>query len=235
MYSHLKRAEAARLLATGMRKVQVARQTGIALGTLQNWSKEPDFLRRVGVHEHLAERRIFGFSDSVDYKNAAPAQSVAGLDLPIKDITEQKLLAALLIAKGGLTTREIAGQLGVSPRTVARWKHLSDLQRKVAEYRAVQTARHVDESGTNLNRELRQLNDMSQGLWSIIEGRRHSQWWKEEPLKPPGADTGLVYRRIRSIGGTVVVDYPVDIRLLRAMQRVLKTAAILRGEWKSPT
>ena len=82
------------------------------------------------------------------------------------DMTEKKLRAALLIAEGRLANAEIAERVGVSARTVDRWKLLPAVQHKIAAHQAVWEKRRMEEECAARNRRLRELDDLSQGIGS---------------------------------------------------------------------
>jgi DNA-binding XRE family transcriptional regulator len=137
-------------------------------------------------------------------------------------ICSKREKAATLVAEDQLTDEEIGTTVGVSRKTVQRWKHEPGFAQRVQEIVTIYATRAVEHGIARRERRLRVLNEMHDRILRVIDTRAKSP----ELQHIPGGRTGLVTRMLKGIGTgenyQVVEVYEVDtasLRELRALQR----------------
>lgn len=147
------------------------------------------------------------------------------------DWTGKREEAALLVAEDALTDQQIARKVGVTQRTLERWKSLPAFKTRVASL--VQKIRESVEARGIANRQTRidALNDRWERMQRVIKERAADRSF----AKVPGGKTGLLVRSYKTVGSgkslRVVEEYAVDTGLLNALLQHEKQAAIELGEW----
>jgi hypothetical protein len=145
--------------------------------------------------------------------------------------TAQRSRAATLAAEDELTDAEIAARVGITKRTLERWKLVPAFAEKVR-----QLAREMGDAAARyaIGRKVRRLQgyDERRGrLLSVIEGRAADPSMQAVA----GGPTGLLVRTVKSIGGgdnaQVVEEFAVDTGLLRELRELEKQAAQDAGQW----
>lgn len=138
--------------------------------------------------------------------------------------------AALLLAEGELTDREITAKVGVGERQIYVWKDHPEFMARVKK--------HVEELGEcalryaigRKARRLRRLNGTWEGLQQIIAERAVAR----EMQAAPGGKTGLLAREQKMIGSGVnavqVTEFSVDTGLLAELRACEKQAAQELGQ-----
>lgn len=139
--------------------------------------------------------------------------------------------AAALLAAGGHTYEEVATSVGVTRRTLTRWRCVpefaarieEDRQRIAVEVRERVVTREVAdrvERVERLNRRWKQILQFTED-----RGRR------PEMADIPGGRTGIVTVRSKRIGeGETVTEYELDIALLAAERETQREAARELGQ-----
>ncbi len=142
--------------------------------------------------------------------------------------------AAALLAADELTDEEIAARAGVTRRQLTNWKRHPDFAARIqaiARRIGDLAARHAI---ARRERRIRALNDDWLGLERVVAARAADP----EHRKAPGGDTGLLVRRIKSIGSgdnaREVEEFELDAVLLRERLELAKQAAIETGQWDEP-
>ncbi len=140
--------------------------------------------------------------------------------------------AALLLAEDRLTAKEIAGQLGISDRTLRKWNEENDFRARVAEHVA-EFRRRVERQGIGrVDRRVSALQDRWERMQRVIEERAAA----EEMQGVPGGSTGLLTRTVKGLGRgedfQVVEEYAVDTGLLAELRAHERQAAEELGQWK---
>lgn len=143
--------------------------------------------------------------------------------------TDAKHRAAERLAAGKLSDEEIAEELGVGRRTLARWKTVPAFTDRIVEI--VRTnAEELRKKGVRerVNR-LAELDDVVERIKQVFAARA------EDCASVPGGATGLLTRQIKLLGrgdnAREVEEYRVDTGTLRELREYLKQAAIEVGEW----
>ncbi len=138
------------------------------------------------------------------------------------------------MAADDLTDEEIAARAGVTRRQLTNWKRHPDFAARIqaiARRIGDQAARHAI---ARRERRIRALNDDWLGLERVAAARAADP----EHRKAPGGDTGLLVRRIKSIGSgdnaREVEEFELDAVLLRERRELAKQAAIETGQWDQP-
>jgi hypothetical protein len=157
---------------------------------------------------------------------------------PVKDgwvWTRQREKAARLCADGRLTDARIAAQVGVSTRTLERWRVVPEFQAKVDAYvRAAEAKARECAIGNKLLR-VQALHERRQLLLQIAAERA------ADPSRAgvPGGGTGLLVRSVKQIGSGAtareVEEYEVDATLLRELRAHEEQAARELGQWTEKT
>lgn len=158
---------------------------------------------------------------------------------PSEQLTEQQVYAARLLAEARDTSEAIAAKIGVTDRTLRRWKADPAFQKKVQEYAEDWRRDARTEGVADPDWRMRELQDHYLRLKRAIEKRGDS----EGMAAVPGGDSGLVtvtYKmetRVDERGNRVsepVPEYAIDNATSAEMRAILQQAAIERGQWKAP-
>ena len=140
--------------------------------------------------------------------------------------------AASLVADDTLSDIEIASKAGVGKATLERWKKVPQFYARVLEIRealrktAVEVA--LQYGIANCRERMICLNELWNRLQRVVSERAKAP----DMQNIPGGRTGLLVRRVRSIGGDDTVDeYAVDTGLLQELREYAKQAAQEMGQW----
>lgn len=141
-------------------------------------------------------------------------------------LTTRQEKAALELALGRRTDKEIAALLGISEDTLHRWGRRSEFADRVEDLRAA-FARAVEGQGIADRRaRVQKLQDMLDRMERIVAGRADDM-----PLVP-GGSSGLLVRQFKQVGkDSYREEYPFDAALVREMRAVLQQAAQELGQW----
>lgn len=136
--------------------------------------------------------------------------------------TRARERAALLTAEDALTDVEIAAEVGISERTLHRWRKRPEFMARVEEhieaFRAVIERKAIAQRG----RRVAALQDRWRRMQRVIEERAADPGMADVP----GGRTGLIVRR-----GRRVEEYAVDEGLLRELREHERQAAQELGQW----
>jgi len=140
--------------------------------------------------------------------------------------------AAELIAAGDLRSEQIAKELGISDRSLRRWKQEPEFEERVKAL-ILQWRTKVASTGIAV-RENRIAGYERRRNW--LEQIRRERAAAPEMQGIPGGSTGLIVRRIKSVGfgenNRLVDVYAVDTGFLRELRELEKQAAIECGHWE---
>jgi hypothetical protein len=138
-----------------------------------------------------------------------------------KITTKQREMAAQMVAEDEYPDAGIASRVGISERTLERWKLQPAFRERVARLVHVYAERALKHGLARQERRLSVLNDLHGKLLQII--RERSEDGELEGV--PGAATGLICKTVKGIGKggdyQVVDVYEVDnptVREIRALQ-----------------
>lgn len=135
--------------------------------------------------------------------------------------------AALLVAEGTHTNADIARSLGITRRTVERWRQHEPFQRRVAEIVGQFATTLVADSIADRQARVAALDDRWARMKQVIEQRA-----LEMDGECAGGDTGLLVRQVKlGPDGTAEREYAVDTGLLREMRAHEQQAAQELGQW----
>jgi hypothetical protein len=137
--------------------------------------------------------------------------------------------AATLLADDTLSDTEIAEKIGITPRTLYRWKEQPDFMAKVREHAAALEAVALRYAIAKKRNRVAWLDRDLQRLERVQAARA------EEHKDIPGGDTGLLVRQVKQIGAgrdvQVVEEYAVDVPLLKEKRETMKQAATELRQW----
>jgi len=138
--------------------------------------------------------------------------------------------AAHMIAQDHDTDREIATACKISERTLARWKRDTEFVARVEQIVTEYADRALRHGLARRDRRLRELGDIHQKLQQIATERSQDP----DLQKAPGGTTGLLVRRVSSVGSgenfRVFPEYELDAALVREMRGVLDQVAEESGQ-----
>jgi len=165
--------------------------------------------------------------------------------------------ACLLLFEDRLSDDHIAEECGISRRTLTRWKQLPEVKEEIERLREAKRKEILKQVKTEgvadkANR-LRALNKRWGKMLGIIEARATSalermveaqsepprgvtnRQWRLITGVAPGAETGLMVRQEKMLGGgemaEKIVEWKIDIPMLRELRDIEKQAAIEVEEW----
>lgn len=145
--------------------------------------------------------------------------------------TPKRLKAAALLATGEYVLKQVARKLGLNIRTLDRWKAEPEFKAKVQEFAAEVADLTERFAVASRVRRVKNLDGRVNRLKRIMAERAAD----DDMADVPGGKTGLLVRRIKSIGSgenaQVVNEYEVDAALLRELREHEKQAAIELGQW----
>lgn len=141
---------------------------------------------------------------------------------------EMKSRAAELIAADELSDEEIAAEIGVSARTLYRWKKNENFQKLVTEYREKLTAAMWRLPIAQKRKRVATLNKLHESALRLIEARAEKYAEDEDAA---GGDTGLLVKTERTVGPVTTVEYAADTALMREIRALEEQAAKELGQW----
>jgi gas vesicle protein len=149
--------------------------------------------------------------------------------------TDERRLAAQLLAMNEKTDEQIAAECGVTRRMLAYWKKHPEFTARVNEI-VQQTADKLLKQGVRLKENrLAKLQGMLDRMAALVEarakdlGKPRTDDDGEETEEIAGGGTGLLVRDNKGKDWRPV--YKFDAALLREFREYLKQAAIELGEW----
>ena len=150
--------------------------------------------------------------------------------------TKVRTDAAVLVAENALNDADIADRLGVSRKTLFRWRQHPEFSARVADHVSDFEASTLRYEITRRRRRVAALQGRWEKLQAIVEQR--AGCFGDDA---PGADTGLLVRQYRSIrSGTsesgdpeyeTVTEWVLDAPLLKELRETEKQAAQEVGQW----
>ena len=139
--------------------------------------------------------------------------------------------AALLVAQGEITFKEIAAQLEINIDTLLEWRREQEFKSLVGRY--VDEALEVVKGFgiAQLHNRVKSLQDRHRRLNAVIAERSAS----EEMQGVPGGSTGLIVRDVKVIGSGKDAErvdvYEVDTGTLAELRQIEMQAAKELGQW----
>lgn len=145
--------------------------------------------------------------------------------------TKRNTMAAQLLAEDRLTDDEIAEQVGVSRRQLARWKEWPEFAARidslVEEWREKVRKRGIADK----SRRIAALDDRWKRMQQVIAERAADPDMQDVP----GGKTGLLVKQYKSVGrgddSRTVEEYAVDTGLLREMREAEAQVSKELGQW----
>lgn len=138
--------------------------------------------------------------------------------------TRQTVKAATLLAENRLTQKQIAAEVGCSPRAVANWLTVpvfkSHVSKLVEETRKILAQRYIAQQDQRIASYIQDFERTDQ----IIQERA-------EALKDvPGGKSGLIARDFKAVKDEVVEVYEFDAALVRERRAIRKDVAEELGQ-----
>lgn len=148
--------------------------------------------------------------------------------------TKRSEQAALLLAEDKQSDARIAAAIGITERTLRRWKCVPEFRARVAslvaEFREAIRGRGIAEWQNRMDA----YNDRWARMQQVIEERakQHANIDELAASAAAGASTGLMVLTIRFLaGGGRVEEWAVDTGLLKEMRETERQAAIEAHQW----
>jgi hypothetical protein len=145
--------------------------------------------------------------------------------------TEQRDKAARLVADGRKTEASIAAEVGISTRTLERWRTQPEFQERVERY--IQAA-EVKARECAIARKMARVAAL-QERWQALQQIRAERGQALAGQGIPGGETGDLVRSVKTIGqgerAQVVTEYELDAALLRELRAHEEQAARELGQW----
>lgn len=148
------------------------------------------------------------------------------------------------IAQRRRTDQDIADELGVSRRTITRWKDDSEFQAMVQDAKGKITADALRLPIAQKLDRIRRLNDLYETYWEIRRLRAETYAGMadtpEEAMRQvfgggtvPWAATGMMVQQPKiAANGNTVVEWAFDKSLDSAIKEAMKQAAQELGQWE---
>lgn len=154
------------------------------------------------------------------------------MTLARSELTGKQLEAAQLLAEDELNDETIAAQLGVTRRTVARWKLMPLFEARVADAKRELAAAIKAEGIRRRENRLAEYQDTYDRLQKIVEERADDGKMGGAHFRVPGYSSGLMVADVKFGGeGDRVTLYKVDTGLVASLLNVMKQAAQDTGQW----
>ncbi len=155
--------------------------------------------------------------------------------MPEPKRTEERELAAQLIAAGELSDPEIAERVGVARSTLWGWRKEAEFAARVDEVRGEIREALARRAISSVERRVASLNARWLKLHQIVEERANDPTM----MKAPGGSTGLLTHTLKTVGAgpaaMVVDEFAVDGTLLKELREVEKQASIELKQWTEKT
>lgn len=140
--------------------------------------------------------------------------------------------AARLLADPNNTVKGVAAQLKLSEMTIQRWKREPDFQSAVMAHIAEWRERVQREGIADRLRRVEAQAKRHSKLQRIEQARAEAA--AKDPNAAPGADTGLLAKRIKSIGSgeqqQIIEEWTLDEALLKEARALEEAVAIELGQ-----
>jgi DNA-binding CsgD family transcriptional regulator len=144
-------------------------------------------------------------------------------------VTQPQVVAADPVAQGE-TEVQVARQLGVTDRTVRRWKKKTAFQRRVEEWRRRYRETIEREGITDRQRRIAELNEQRLRSIEVMAERGV----RADVFGVPGGTTGLLYQGSVSVEKKRYRTYRLDMKLLQTLRRLETQAAKLLRQSGKP-
>ncbi|HWQ32557.1 MAG TPA: hypothetical protein VNQ79_06720 [Blastocatellia bacterium] len=138
--------------------------------------------------------------------------------------TPERLRAVELIAAGDKTDQQVADEVGITKRQLARWKNVPEFRERVNEIAAATAEKLRAEGVLRKQNRLINLQDRIDRMCRLIEARAR------EMADVPGGETGLLVRDLKGKYADREV-YRFDAALVRELREHEKQAAQELGQW----
>lgn len=157
-------------------------------------------------------------------------------------LSERMEKAAQLVAQDKQTDTQIAEAVGVTQRTLERWKKIPAFQERVQEHIVAYRDAVLKEGIADVVNRVKALGDRWGRMQQVIEGRasryrRFRAKYEDDPIVstdfiPDEAETGLVILIETPTKQGMKKEWAVDTALLSEMRQTEKQAAIEVGQWQ---
>lgn len=141
---------------------------------------------------------------------------------------DRRSLAALLVAQDALTDETIAGEVGISRRTLSKWKTQPAFAADVAAIRAKCRARVEAHAIGTLEGRMDRYQRRADALDTVVAERATAGGGA------PGAGSGYLVKTFKIVGGQdsyPVEEWQVDTGLLKELRELEKQVSIEQGQW----
>lgn len=155
--------------------------------------------------------------------------------------TEPREKAAVLLAENDLSDETIAARVGVTRRTLARWKLDAEFAAKVGDHVGQIQVAMLRLTIAKKHERLRVLDRMHDKVLRVIDERadEYADAAASGKTVPAGGGTGLVVRSFKQVGtghdAMLVEEFAVDTGTLRELRALEEQAAKELGQWVEKT
>lgn len=143
------------------------------------------------------------------------------------DVNQEQ--AAVDLAEGSRSMREIARRAGVNEMTLWNWRQHPEFKAKVEEHRKVFAGMVLTYGLTQKATRLQALQDQYDQIMAVVEARGRDL--EDRYPEVPGGATGYVYPKNTAYG----TEYLIDTKTAALLNDIRKQAAIEVGEWNEGT
>jgi predicted DNA-binding protein (UPF0251 family) len=139
--------------------------------------------------------------------------------------------AARLVFDDNLSDEQIAAKIGITRRTLARWKLLPEFIARIDLLRQQTRLAILTQGVADKVSRIGAYNDRWQRMQQVITQRQEE--YRGRGIA--GGESGLLVHTVKAVGSGpaayTVDEYAVDTGLLREMREIEKQAAIEIGDW----
>ena len=147
---------------------------------------------------------------------------------------KKRELAAKLLADDDLKDKQISDKLGITLSTLNEWKRQPEFMRRTQQHVAAYRNRLMNSRYALKEKRLERYQDMVDRLTTLLNERGAKMLGNEKLRDVPGAATGLVVARLRSIGAgeknVIITEYETDIGTVGEIRELLSTIASEVGD-----
>lgn len=160
-----------------------------------------------------------------------------------QNVTGKKARAAVLLAEDELTDEQIADEVGVTRRQLARWKHDPEFNALIGDHVGQLQATALKFSIAKKHKRMEALDRLHRKALDVIDLRAQRFTVQadspEEAVRkmfgsntPPEAATGLLVRKETiTASGMTSTEWTFDASLVKEIRELQKQAATELGQW----
>lgn len=152
--------------------------------------------------------------------------------------TREKYEAARLYGQTAMSHAEVADSLGISEKTIARWRSWPEFRQKIADFENAKLDEAKRYPFTRRADRVIFLSDQLLSLLAVIKARKVRQFkteYETDEYEAEGGRTGAITRTRKANGSgenaEYWFDYQVDLGLSKEIREILKQLSQELGQW----